>query len=121
LEVWVFCTGNGGLVGDKAAWRIFLASPRALQTDLLAWENMAVDKNDSASEMEETQVHTDGRAEILLLENREAIESSNAYVEKHGLPLAQRYNLADLIAEMPDGLPRVEGREDMPPVGLEIV
>ena len=27
------------------------------------------------------------RAELWLQENREAIESSNAYVEKHGLPL----------------------------------
>ena len=27
------------------------------------------------------------RAEIWLKENKEAIESSNAYVEKHGLPL----------------------------------
>lgn len=29
------------------------------------------------------------RAEQWLEENREAIESSNAYVEKHGLPLAR--------------------------------
>src|SRR5574338_584174 len=29
------------------------------------------------------------RAEIWLKENREAIESSNAYVEEHGLPLAR--------------------------------
>jgi len=27
--------------------------------------------------------------------------------------------LADLMAEMPDGLPRVEGWDDMPTVGLE--
>jgi antitoxin CcdA len=32
------------------------------------------------------------RAEVWLEENREAIESSNAYVEKHGLPLA-RYRM----------------------------
>lgn len=32
------------------------------------------------------------RREAWLRENREAIESSNAYVEKHGLPLA-RYRL----------------------------
>ena len=29
------------------------------------------------------------------------------------------YKLADLMAEMPDGLPRVEGWEEMPSVGLE--
>lgn len=29
------------------------------------------------------------RAELWLTENREAIESSNAYVEAHGLPLAR--------------------------------
>jgi antitoxin CcdA len=29
------------------------------------------------------------RAEIWLEENREAVESSNAYVESHGLPLEQ--------------------------------
>ncbi|MCC8393776.1 type II toxin-antitoxin system CcdA family antitoxin [Paraburkholderia sp. MMS20-SJTR3] len=32
---------------------------------------------------------SDARAEAWLVENREAIESSNAYVEKHGLPLAK--------------------------------
>lgn len=30
-----------------------------------------------------------------------------------------RRKLADLMAEMPDGLPRVEGWDDMPSVGLE--
>ena len=30
-----------------------------------------------------------------------------------------RYNLADLMAEMPQGLPRVEGWDEMPSVGLE--
>ena len=29
------------------------------------------------------------------------------------------YRLADLMAEMPDGLPRVEGWDEMPSVGLE--
>lgn len=32
------------------------------------------------------------RAELWVQENREAFESSNAYVEKHGLPLA-RYRM----------------------------
>jgi antitoxin ChpS len=31
-----------------------------------------------------------------------------------------RYKLADLMAEMPDGLPQVEGWEDMPAIGLEV-
>lgn len=34
-------------------------------------------------------------------------------------PTRPRYKLADLMAEMPQGLPRAEGWEDMPPVGLE--
>ncbi|MBK5965504.1 AbrB/MazE/SpoVT family DNA-binding domain-containing protein [Thiocystis minor] len=34
-------------------------------------------------------------------------------------PARPRYKLADLIAEMPDGLPRVVGWDDMPSVGLE--
>lgn len=34
-------------------------------------------------------------------------------------PIRPRYKLADLMAEMPQGLPRAEGWEDMPPVGLE--
>lgn len=32
------------------------------------------------------------RAEVWLAENREALESSNAFVEAHGLPLAQYRN-----------------------------
>lgn len=34
-------------------------------------------------------------------------------------PSRPRYKLADLMAEMPDGLPRVEGWDEMPLVGLE--
>jgi antitoxin ChpS len=34
-------------------------------------------------------------------------------------PLRPRYTLAALMAEMPDGLPRVDGWDDMPAVGLE--
>lgn len=34
-------------------------------------------------------------------------------------PTRPRYTLADLLAEMPDGLPRIEGWDDMPSVGLE--
>ena len=32
----------------------------------------------------------------------------------------RRYKLADLMAEMPDGLPRVDGWEETPDVGLEL-
>lgn len=34
-------------------------------------------------------------------------------------PTRPRYKLADLMAEMPEGLPRIEGWDDMDPVGLE--
>ncbi len=34
-------------------------------------------------------------------------------------PTRPRYKLADLMAEMPQGLPRVEGWDELPSVGLE--
>ncbi|EPG7968160.1 TPA: AbrB/MazE/SpoVT family DNA-binding domain-containing protein [Escherichia coli] len=34
-------------------------------------------------------------------------------------PTRPRYKLAELMAEMPEGLPRIEGWDDMEPVGLE--
>lgn len=34
-------------------------------------------------------------------------------------PTRLRYRLADLMAEMPQGMPRVEGWDEMPSVGLE--
>lgn len=34
-------------------------------------------------------------------------------------PTRPRYKLSDLMAEMPQGLPKVHGWEDMPSVGLE--
>lgn len=34
-------------------------------------------------------------------------------------PIRPRYRLADLMAEMPEGLPRAEGWEEMPAAGLE--
>jgi antitoxin ChpS len=34
-------------------------------------------------------------------------------------PARPRYKLADLMAEMPRGLPSVEGWDEMPSVGLE--
>ena len=34
-------------------------------------------------------------------------------------PLRPRYKLSDLMSEMPEGLPRVSGWDEMPSVGLE--
>jgi len=34
-------------------------------------------------------------------------------------PSRPRYGLADLMSEMPDDLPRVEGWDEMPPLGEE--
>jgi antitoxin CcdA len=42
-----------------------------------------------ATEAMLTQAVAEKRAELWLQENWDAIESSNAYVEKHGLPLAK--------------------------------
>lgn len=36
-------------------------------------------------------------------------------------PVRPRYRLAGLLAEMPDGLPRVEGWDEMPSVGQELL
>jgi len=69
------------------------ASKRAtnvsLPEDLLA-EAKALQINISqAAEAGVAQAITRARSERWLAENQEAIESSNAYVEKHGLPLAK--------------------------------
>ena len=53
--------------------------------------------------------------------------SEGSQVEQHLLgktmtievPTRPRYKLTDLLAQMPEGLPRVEGWEEMPSVGLE--
>lgn len=47
--------------------------------------------------------------ELRVLGNRMTVEA----------PRRPHYRLAELLAEMPDGLPRVEGWDAMPPVGLE--
>ncbi len=52
-------------------------------------------------------------------------EGSQVELHLHGkkmtveAPARPRYKLADLMAEMPEGLPRVEGWDEMSPVGLE--
>lgn len=53
--------------------------------------------------------------------------SGDSQVEAHStvkqrsehVPSRQRYAIPDLMAEMSEGLPRVEGWDDMPNVGLE--
>ncbi|MDP2788073.1 MAG: AbrB/MazE/SpoVT family DNA-binding domain-containing protein [Pseudomonadota bacterium] len=49
------------------------------------------------------------QVELHLLGKRMSVEA----------PTRPRYKLADLMAEMPDGLPRVEGWDEMSSVGLE--
>ncbi|MBN9694796.1 MAG: AbrB/MazE/SpoVT family DNA-binding domain-containing protein [Zoogloea sp.] len=49
------------------------------------------------------------QVELHLLGNKMTVEA----------PTRPRYKLADLMAEMPQGLPRVEGWDEMPSVGLE--
>ena len=83
-------------ISEKAvptASRSRAASKRAtnvsLPEDLLA-EARALQINISqAAEAGVAQAITRARSELWLAENQEAIESSNAYVEKHGLPLAK--------------------------------
>lgn len=61
----------------------------SLAEDLLS-EAKALHINISqAAEAGVTQAIARRRSELWLAENQEAIESSNAFVEKHGLPLAK--------------------------------
>ena len=61
----------------------------SLAEDLLA-EAKALHINISqAAEAGVAQAVARRRSELWLVENHEAIESSNAFVEKHGLPLAK--------------------------------
>ncbi|QDQ29102.1 AbrB/MazE/SpoVT family DNA-binding domain-containing protein [Chitinimonas arctica] len=49
--------------------------------------------------------------------------SLNATIQGETLTLTSakpRYKLADLLAEMPGELPRVDGWDEMPPVGREV-
>jgi antitoxin ChpS len=36
-------------------------------------------------------------------------------------PTRPRYKLTDLLAQMPEGLPTVEGWDEMPPIGKELL
>ncbi len=58
----------------------------------IAWNNFAmidVKKISQAADAGVAQAVAEKRAEQWVQENREAFESSNAYVEKYGLPLAK--------------------------------
>ncbi len=55
-----------------------LAEAKALQINI-----------SQAAEIGVAQAVAEKRAELWLQENHEALESSNAYVEQHGLPLAR--------------------------------
>lgn len=69
------------------------ASKRAtnvsLPEDLLAEAKVLQINISQAAEAGVAQAITRARSELWLAENQAAIESSNAYVEKHGLPLAK--------------------------------
>ena len=53
---------------------------------------------------------TDGsQVELQLLGKKMTVET----------PVRAHYKLAELMAEMPEGLPRVDGWDEMPSVGLE--
>ncbi len=76
-------TANRSRTANKRATNV------SLPEDLLA-EAKALQINISqAAEVGVAQAITRARSELWLAENQEAIESSNAYVEKHGLPLAK--------------------------------
>jgi antitoxin CcdA len=70
------------------------ASPRratnvSLPSDLIdEAKRLSINISQACEKGLEQQV-SKNRAEQWIEENREAIESSNAYVEKHGLPLAR--------------------------------
>ena len=59
--------------------------------------------------LDQNSLHEGSQVELHLLGKTMTVEA----------PTRPRYKLADLLAEMPDGLPRVEGWEEMPSVGLE--
>lgn len=59
--------------------------------------------------VEQNKLFEGAQVELHLLGNTLTIQAS----------ARPRYKLADLLAQMPDGLPRVDGWEDMPSAGLE--
>lgn len=59
--------------------------------------------------LEQNSLHEGSQVEVLITGKRMTIKATPR----------PRYRLADLMAEMPNGFPRVEGWDEMPPVGLE--
>ena len=59
--------------------------------------------------VEQNGLSEGSRVELHLLGKKMTVEA----------PSRPRYKLADLMAEMPEGLPLVEGWDEMPAVGLE--
>lgn len=59
--------------------------------------------------IEQNGLSEGSQVELLLLGTKMTVEA----------PMRPRYKLADLMAEMPEGLPQIEGWDEMPPVGLE--
>lgn len=59
--------------------------------------------------IEQNSLGEGSQVELRLLGNKMTVEA----------PARPRYRLVDLMAEMPAGLPRVEGWDAMPSVGLE--
>ena len=50
---------------------------------------------------------------------RPATSTAKVMQTSETAPSRPEHELAELMAEMPDGLPRVEGWDEMPTVGLE--
>lgn len=74
-------TGNNTLISTKKATNV------SLTENLLAEAKKLQINISQAAEAGVARAVAEKRAEIWLKENREAIESSNAYVEQYGLPL----------------------------------
>jgi len=59
--------------------------------------------------IEQNRLNAGSQVEVLITGKRMTVKAAPR----------PRYKLADLMAEMPNGFPRVEGWDEMPPVGLE--
>lgn len=74
--------------------------------------------------MEEFELHVKFQRPIDGADYDYFIDALIDFIESRGMMIVEvlihpRYKLADLMAEMPEGLPRVEGWDEMPSVGLE--
>lgn len=65
------------------------ATNLSIREELLAQAKEFKINVSKAAELGLTQVIAEKRAESWLVDNAEALDSSNRYVEKHGLPLAR--------------------------------